>query len=373
MEQDSTCTATSSATATPNSATPTALHAAARRSRPPNANNPFAAPFLLQHRSNHQFPSSSISTAQNRGGTAASSSGAQTNAKGKGKAVRFDSEESSIPAAASSSSEDDLLTHSLTHRPTLPATTTTTTTNGKGKGKAVARQPSSDDIELVGEFSSTPVPAAAASSSKARVRTPGSFGMGKWLAATESDLEILLDNPHFTSNLPPSSIDDDNDDDDEPLIFTQPPPKPIPSTSTSNPTASTSTSTSTTTAESLANLTCPICLGPPTPLAMTICGHAFCGGCLHESLASGPELTPPPEPNNAGLHRYGFGFGFGPGTGGAAGGGGAGRGSGGARRGGRMGGEGELDARCPVCRTILRGGWNKSLRGLIVRMAVVED
>ena len=230
----------------------------------------------------------------------------------------------------------------------------------KGKGKAVVQFLSSDDVELVGDIRPQGSTSRAGGPKDNALDSPSRKGKGKWPTASESDLDILLDNPDFRYNPPPSST---ADDDDEPLIFIEVPRDPIPSTSTS--TASSSKQTSTTTApESLANLCCPICLGPPTPLAMTICGHAFCGGCLHESLASGPELTPPPELRHA--------YGFGPGTGGSGAGGG--RGSGGGRRGGRMGGgDGELDARCPVCRTILRGGWSKSLRGIIIRMAVVED
>lgn len=352
--------AISSSSTTAATTSATAIQAAARRSQPPNSNNPFGAPFLLQ--SNNQIPSSSHHSSPNGLGRGPTSAGPSTNAittngKGKGKAVvRFASGDESITAVASSS-EDDTVARSLTtHR-------MNGLTNGKGKGKAVERTPSSDNIELVGDLRARSFTPVVAGSSKMRT-TPGSTGKGKWPVATDSDLDILLDNPLFTSNAPPSSNADD--DDDEPLIFTELPPKgPLPSTASS----SKHPIPPTTTKESLANLSCPICLGPPTPLAMTICGHAFCGGCLHESLASGPELTPPPE-LNGGLGRYNVGFG--PGTGG---GGGAGRGSGGARRGGRMGGggEGELDARCPVCRTILRGGWNKSLRGLIVRMAVVED
>lgn len=34
--------------------------------------------------------------------------------------------------------------------------------------------------------------------------------------------------------------------------------------------------------------------------------------------------------------------------------------------------ETELDKHCPVCRTVLRGGWGKSLRGLTMRMGVVR-
>lgn len=116
---------------------------------------------------------------------------------------------------------------------------------------------------------------------------------------------------------------------------------------------------------SLATLTCPVCLGPPTPLALTACGHAFCAPCLHASLVAGPALTPPPPD-------------LGPGTRGNRGGGGVGgaatsrifvhsRGRG---RGGRGRGRGawvetgnappappgELDKHCPVCRHPLRGG-----------------
>ncbi|GAA5967956.1 hypothetical protein JCM21900_003878 [Sporobolomyces salmonicolor] len=35
---------------------------------------------------------------------------------------------------------------------------------------------------------------------------------------------------------------------------------------------------------SLAHLSCPVYLYPPTPLALTACGHAFCAPCLHVAL-----------------------------------------------------------------------------------------
>jgi hypothetical protein len=36
------------------------------------------------------------------------------------------------------------------------------------------------------------------------------------------------------------------------------------------------------------------------------------------------------------------------------------------------GGDPELNKHCPVCRTPLYGGWGKSLRGLVIRMAPVK-
>lgn len=114
-------------------------------------------------------------------------------------------------------------------------------------------------------------------------------------------------------------------------------------------------------APSLSTLSCPICLGAPTPLALTACGHAFCAPCLHTALIAGPSLTPPPPD-------------LGPGTRGNRGGGAANlfvpqRGRGGRARGGvRTGTEPsatdgsavepptELDKHCPVCRAPLRGG-----------------
>ncbi|GAA5934601.1 SUMO-targeted ubiquitin ligase complex subunit SLX8 [Sporobolomyces koalae] len=135
---------------------------------------------------------------------------------------------------------------------------------------------------------------------------------------------------------------------------------------------------------SLATLSCPICLGAPTPLALTSCGHAFCAPCLHAALVAGPDLTPPPPGTaNAGGGRGGRGGArAGAGAGGRGGRGRSGRG-GGYSRGQRayVGGAGpdedeagdpELDKHCPVCRTPLYGGWGKSLRGLVVRMAPVK-
>ncbi|GAA6060278.1 hypothetical protein JCM10212_003978 [Sporobolomyces blumeae] len=150
---------------------------------------------------------------------------------------------------------------------------------------------------------------------------------------------------------------------------------------------------------SLATLSCPICLGPPTPLALTSCGHAFCAPCLHAALVAGPALTPPPPGSAAaraapttfqGRPLAGGGWrggglvpgGASRGARGAGGRGGSGRG--GSGRGGARGSNGagggptnddegdpELDKHCPVCRTPLYGGWGRSLRGLVVRMAPV--
>lgn len=32
-----------------------------------------------------------------------------------------------------------------------------------------------------------------------------------------------------------------------------------------------------------------------------------------------------------------------------------------------------LDKHCPVCRTVLRGGWGRSLRGVVLRMGEVRQ
>lgn len=135
---------------------------------------------------------------------------------------------------------------------------------------------------------------------------------------------------------------------------------------------------------SASHLSCPICLGPPTPLVTTICGHTFCGPCLHAALVAGGGITPEVNheaqaivggrPIRGGGWRGGGGRGgmFGPG---------ANRGGGAPGSGGRnIGGLGvnndvppsELDGHCPVCRTILRGGWGHSIRGLTLRMIPVE-
>lgn len=134
---------------------------------------------------------------------------------------------------------------------------------------------------------------------------------------------------------------------------------------------------------SLSHLTCPICFGPPAPLALTLCGHAFCAPCLHAALVAGPALTPPPT-GTAGGGR-GRGGRMGP-MGEAArlfntSAGARGRGRG-VRGGGAAGsarelddddeGDPELNKHCPVCRTPLYGGWGKSLRGLVLRMAPVK-
>ena len=125
---------------------------------------------------------------------------------------------------------------------------------------------------------------------------------------------------------------------------------------------------------SLSSLTCPICLGPPTPFALTSCGHAFCAPCLHSALVAGPALTPPPPDRNpppGSIRNHLLGL--------------AGR-AGVAHhpppifiRGPRRGGPGvraagdedepsELDKRCPLCRTVLKGGWGRSLRGVTLRV-----
>lgn len=135
-------------------------------------------------------------------------------------------------------------------------------------------------------------------------------------------------------------------------------------------------------APSLSTFCCPICLGPPTPLAMTSCGHAFCAPCLHASLAAGPALTPPPPNRGHGfaggvvVHGAGRVIVTGPEgvlhyvNGNLMGGPGVMPRAGGS---GRAEESSELDKRCPVCRTSLRGGWGKSLRGLVLRMAPVRS
>ncbi|KAK4050350.1 hypothetical protein OIO90_005143 [Microbotryomycetes sp. JL221] len=164
--------------------------------------------------------------------------------------------------------------------------------------------------------------------------------------------------------------------------------------------------------QSLSTLQCPICLGSPTPLVLTSCGHCFCGPCLHAALAAGPPLTPPPP--DFGLRGNTAGRGGGGGRGARGGGGGGIMGPAaealfnraGQRRNprraaatatnnvgdGRAFHEGfvedhhadattaanwneeddepptELDKHCPVCRARLKGGWGRSLRGLYLRV-----
>ncbi|BGP33741.1 hypothetical protein JCM10296v2_005545 [Rhodotorula toruloides] len=136
---------------------------------------------------------------------------------------------------------------------------------------------------------------------------------------------------------------------------------------------------------SLSHLTCPICFGPPAPLALTSCGHAFCAPCLHAALVAGPALTPPP----AGTAGAGRGRGgrtgpigeaarlFNTSTGArgrrrTARGGYSGRASAAATEDEDDEGDPELNKHCPVCRTPLYGGWGKSMRGLVLRMAPVK-
>ncbi|GAA5968051.1 hypothetical protein JCM3765_003567 [Sporobolomyces pararoseus] len=172
-------------------------------------------------------------------------------------------------------------------------------------------------------------------------------------------------------------------------------PTPSPSPSTQPPPSAETISTGPS-LPSLATLSCPICLGPPTPLALTACGHAFCAPCLHAALVAGPALTPPP-PENAGRGRGTRGGtrarararGRGRGRAAAATTRGRGRGSW-QQRGGFISsddgvgeeeedqedisdGDPELNKHCPVCRTPLYGGWGKSLRGLVIRMAPVKQ
>ncbi|GAA6015534.1 hypothetical protein JCM11491_004385 [Sporobolomyces phaffii] len=166
-------------------------------------------------------------------------------------------------------------------------------------------------------------------------------------------------------------------------------PTPSPSPSTQPPPSAENASPA---LPSLATLSCPICLGPPTPLALTSCGHAFCAPCLHAALVAGPALTPPPPgaPTGRGRGRGGS-RGRARGVGARGGGGRAAGTTATARRGrGRSNwheaadrdwdeddeddgdgdeGDPDLNKHCPVCRTPLYGGWGKSLRGLVIRMA----
>ncbi|KAK9896742.1 hypothetical protein P389DRAFT_143654 [Cystobasidium minutum MCA 4210] len=85
----------------------------------------------------------------------------------------------------------------------------------------------------------------------------------------------------------------------------------------------------------LGELVCPICLGSPTPLVITECGHTFCGPCLHAAIVAQP-ITPQmlqDIPSVAGK---------------------------------------DLEGTCPVCRHPLAGGWGRSLRGGILKMEMVE-
>ncbi|KDE06832.1 hypothetical protein MVLG_02868 [Microbotryum lychnidis-dioicae p1A1 Lamole] len=183
---------------------------------------------------------------------------------------------------------------------------------------------------------------------------------------------------------------------------------------------------------SLSNLTCPICFGPPVPIAATSCGHVFCAPCLHAALLAGPELTPPPPRVAAEVERNYGANGFGRRINPAGGGGGIFNPSRGRNR-SRVGPTttnnrsrssygggastyahhptppwderienddneeeelddyeiyhppnrnrqqvppplppppppGELDKHCPVCRKPLRGGWGRALRGVVLRM-----
>ncbi|CAH7673264.1 hypothetical protein BY996DRAFT_4580517, partial [Phakopsora pachyrhizi] len=82
--------------------------------------------------------------------------------------------------------------------------------------------------------------------------------------------------------------------------------------------------------KSLANLTCSICLGPPSPLVVTKCGHIACGGCLTASLASNQDSYIFVNP-----HR----------------------------------GPDSNRGKCPVCRAVLTGGWGVGMRGAILKMS----
>ncbi|GAA5832981.1 hypothetical protein JCM3766R1_000385 [Sporobolomyces carnicolor] len=177
-------------------------------------------------------------------------------------------------------------------------------------------------------------------------------------------------------------------------------PTPSPSPSTQPPPSNDAASSNSHLA-SLATLSCPICLGPPTPLALTACGHAFCAPCLHAALVAGPALTPPPAPvpvrGRGGARARGRARGRGGSRGRGRGTGARGRGNTRASGPGlgaqwesddyedeegdpaslaslddAAGGDPDLNKHCPVCRTPLYGGWGKSLRGLMIRMAPVK-
>lgn len=86
---------------------------------------------------------------------------------------------------------------------------------------------------------------------------------------------------------------------------------------------------------SMNELVCPICLGPPTPLVVTECGHTFCGPCLHAAMVAQPitQQLLRDLPTVAGKN---------------------------------------LEGTCPVCRHVLSGGWGQSLRGAILKMDLVD-
>jgi len=234
---------------------------------------------------------------------------------------------------------------------------------------------------------------------------------------------------HPPPRISPAVLDltDDGSDDDEPLVFeSRPSPlhaikpsasdddllilssssaKPFEPSTTKldakgkgraipSPSPSTAPPPSAETLPSLATLSCPICLGPPTPLALTQCGHAFCAPCLHAALVAGPALTPPPpgtstpssttrgrgrgRGNSRTRGRWGVGV-LGGGSGVGAPRSTASRGvntrngaGGGVSSDAEDEGDPELNKHCPVCRTPLYGGWGKSLRGLVLRMAPVK-
>jgi hypothetical protein len=126
---------------------------------------------------------------------------------------------------------------------------------------------------------------------------------------------------------------------------------------------------------------------------MTKCGHAFCGGCIYETLKSQPKAI---VGDNSPWRREGSAAMFLPRSRGISSHGGAGtpsllRGMGilrfstnsavstsGSGSGNVANVEnpeskippptGELDGTCPVCRTNLRGGWGRALRGIKIRM-----
>lgn len=94
--------------------------------------------------------------------------------------------------------------------------------------------------------------------------------------------------------------------------------------------SNTNTQTTTNDHQSLANLTCAICLSPPSPLVVTRCGHVACGECLIASFVSQNNNSFPRFLTSRGNHVN--------------------------------------HGKCPVCRTTLTGGWGSGMRGAILKM-----
>jgi hypothetical protein len=121
-------------------------------------------------------------------------------------------------------------------------------------------------------------------------------------------------------------------------------------------------------------VSCPVCLGAPSPLAVTRCGHvlfvvfsegSFCCSSAYLTLFVSEQLWwmlayivsfSPPVANTQSLCKLtkkpplsSLLSQVNPAA-----------------------GWDDTEGRCPVCRTELRGGWGKSMRGLVLRMGVVE-